>query len=78
MPSYVQHDETGLLLPLDADGSVWADAIQALVADPARYARYARAARARYERELNWDAFGRRMAVFVGDLTGERRRHLPR
>lgn len=61
VPSYVQHDETGLLLPLDADGSAWADAIQALVADPARYARYARAARARYERELNWDAFGRRV-----------------
>lgn len=78
VPSYVHHDETGLLLPLAADGTAWADAIQALIADPARNARYARAARERYERELNWDAFGRRMALFVGDLTGERRRHPPR
>lgn len=61
VPSYVQHDQTGRLLPLDADGSAWADAIHSLVADPVRYARYAQAARARYERELNWDAFGRRV-----------------
>lgn len=62
VPTYVQLDETGLLLPLDADGHAWADAIQSLVADPARYERYARAARARYERELNWDAFAQRVA----------------
>lgn len=69
VPSYVQHDETGLLLPLDADGRAWADAVQGLVADPQRYVRHARAARARYERELNWDAFGRRVAALLTPLT---------
>jgi len=65
VPTYVQPDETGLLLPLDADGRAWADAIQALVADRPRYERYARAARARYERALNWDAFGQRVAESI-------------
>ena len=68
VPSYVQHDVTGQLLQLDADGHAWADAIQSLVADPARYARYARAARARYERELNWDAFGQRLSALLADI----------
>lgn len=68
VPSYVQHDVTGQLLPLDADGHAWADAIHALVADPARYARYARAARTRYERELNWDAVGQRLSALLADI----------
>ncbi|MCC5822461.1 MAG: glycosyltransferase family 4 protein [Phycisphaerales bacterium] len=57
LPSVVLHDQTGLVLPVEADHNQWADAITQLVQDPARYRRYSTAALARARDELNWSAW---------------------
>lgn len=65
LPFVVQHDETGLVLPVDADHNRWADAVAALVRDPDRYRRYSTAALARARAELNWSAWAARTVALM-------------
>ncbi len=68
VPTYLRENESGVLLAPEATGAQWADAIEALIQDPAKYQRLALGARALYERELNWDAFGRKLAALTEPL----------
>ena len=72
IPTIVQHDVTGLCLPLDSPPTDFADAIGVLVADPARYRRLSRAARDRYEQKLNWRAFCGTIVEQALRIAGER------
>ena len=57
VPSAVLHNETGILLPLDATGDAFADQVQAIWNTSGRYEQFVTASRDRYERELNWSAW---------------------
>ena len=61
LPTVVLDRLSGRVVAVDASVSTWADAVEHVAAEPARYAAYARAARSRYEHTLNWDAWGRRV-----------------
>ncbi len=60
--SAVIDSETGALLPLDANGTAYADRIAEILADPAQYRRLSRNARRRFEQSLSWDAWARQVA----------------
>lgn len=57
LPHAVLHDDTGIVLPVDADHRAWADTIARLVNDPERYRAYSRSALARARTQLNWPAW---------------------
>lgn len=61
VPSAVAAGESGLVLPLAATASEYADAICQLLASTDDYRALARAARQRYEQVLNWSAWGERI-----------------
>lgn len=67
--SVLEPGVTGTLVPLDADGNAWADAIGELWADRATYGAVARAARRRYEAALSWPAWGRATAEVLRNVT---------
>lgn len=53
----VRDGETGLLLPLEAGAGAYADAVEALMGDPARLDRLRQGARDDFEGRLNWTAW---------------------
>ena len=57
VPTIVRDGETGFLLDLGHSGAHYADRIQELVNDPARWQRMRTAARQRFEEHFTWDAF---------------------
>lgn len=61
---------TGALVPAEADGPAWADAIAGLWADRDAYRAMARAARERYETTLSWSAWGRATAAVLRRVAG--------
>lgn len=70
LPLVVEHGVTGLLTP-PGDADALADALLALLRDPARARCYGEAARARVEQELNWAAIVRRyQSVYQKALEG--------
>lgn len=73
LPSVVLHDQTGLVLPVEADHNQWADAITLLVQDPARYRCYSTAALARARDELNWSAWATRIIALMHQAATEPR-----
>ena len=58
----VVHDVSGIVLPKDSRAAAYARAIVDLVKEPFRYYSLCQSARERYEKELNWDISGRRLA----------------
>lgn len=74
LPSVVRHDESGLVLPVEADHRAWADAIAGLVHDPDRYRRYSVAALARARDELNWSAWATRTIALMRRALAETRK----
>lgn len=64
----VAHGENGLLLPPAADGDAYAQVIAELWRDPARYDALVHSSRDAYERRLNWDSWGRRLAGLIAGL----------
>ena len=61
VPEVVRDGENGVLLPLDARGSVYAEVIAKIYQDDQRYTQMVRSGRAAFDERLNWDAWG--MAV---------------
>ncbi len=59
--SFIEPHTNGVMLPLSASGQDFANQIAALLNDPVRYGQMREQARARYERELNWDAWSERL-----------------
>ena len=75
IPSIVEEERTGFLFAPEADGTAYADRIQELLRDPARWQAMRAASRDRYEATLNWDAFVRSMleaAQEVGAINSAR------
>lgn len=70
IPSSIDDRVNGRLLPLDAGGPAYAEAIAEVMADPETYRAMATATRRRYEQDLNWEAF----CSTVIDRALERRR----
>lgn len=68
----VQDGVNGVALPLGADAAGYADAIDALMADPAAYRRMRERARRTFEERFNWDAWGRATAGVVDSLVVRR------
>jgi len=61
----VQHNRTGLVLPLAAGPREYAAAIRDLWLDEQRYRQMVVTARDAYESELNWDTWGRKVAAWM-------------
>lgn len=71
LPTAVLHEQTGFVLPLEASASDYADEIEALCHSPERYAKMSTASRDRAVRELNWDAWGRRVMNIIEEVLQE-------
>ena len=65
VPTIVQEGVTGNLFSLEQGGRAYADAIEALINDPAKWQAMRNSARKRYEDVLNWDAFVERVFAHV-------------
>ncbi len=68
VPTIVKHGVTGMLFELNQGGAAYADAAQALLADPAAFTAMRQAARSRFEEVLNWKAFVAELLRYVGSL----------
>jgi starch synthase len=73
IPEVVEDGKTGVLVPYAASypegfEAALAEAVNALVTDPARATAMGRAGRARAEREFGWDAIARRTIEVYGSL----------
>jgi starch synthase len=73
IPEVVEDGRTGVLVPYapsypEGFEAALAEAVNALVADPARATEMGRAGRARAEREFGWDAIARRTIEVYGSL----------
>ena len=67
IPEVVDAGRTGLLVPADDDAAL-AEAINSLVADPARAAQYGAAGRARAVAEFSWDSIAALTAELYASL----------
>jgi len=74
LPTAVLHERTGVVLPLDAPAERYADEIEKLCRDPARYRRLSEAALLRARTELNWDAWARSVASILEDVVRHKAR----
>lgn len=60
--------ENGFLIEQAADPDAYAEVIARLMADPGELSSLRASSRRRFEAELNWDVWGRRMAEVLGEL----------
>jgi hypothetical protein len=65
--SFVVPGQTGIMLPLTATGSDFANAIAHIYGDPTAYAHMRAAARKRYEEVLNWDRWAAQLQQELAD-----------
>ncbi len=77
VPSIVVDGKNGFTLPYEAGGEAYARVIAELFDDPARYARLCESSREEFERRLNWDVWGARVAEIVGQALPHLRDRLP-
>ncbi|RPG19545.1 MAG: glycosyltransferase [Phycisphaera sp. TMED9] len=70
LTTVVEDGVSGRCLPVDTPVSGWADAIESMVGPPDRYRSYSAAALRRYQDELNWGAWGRRVKQLIGETIG--------
>jgi starch synthase len=86
IPEVVDHDQTGLLVPIEPRGNGdveprdagkfardLASAINSLMADPARRNAMARRARERVERDFSWQSIAAKTLAFYEELVAARR-----
>ncbi|MEO8068478.1 MAG: glycosyltransferase family 4 protein [Flavobacteriales bacterium] len=65
VPTIVQEGITGNLFAMEQGGAAYADAIEAMINDPARWQAMRSNARKRFEQVLNWDAFMKRLFAHI-------------
>jgi len=68
----VRNGENGILLPASASDIDYADAVQGLLNDPARYLQLVRDGRQAFETRLNWDAWAKSMRLVFERVIQER------
>lgn len=71
IPTYIEDGITGYLCEEGACASVYADKIELLVRSPSEYFVMAKNARSKFELELNWDSWGRRVASVLSEVLGK-------
>ncbi len=71
LPHAVLHDDTGIVLPVNADHRVWADTVARIVNDPDRYRNYSRNAVARARTQLNWPAWAASIITLMRRATAD-------
>ncbi len=67
LPFVVRDGETGIVMPVDADASAWADSIESLIRNPEHYKKMSIQALDRARTELNWDAWGAAMRSIIAE-----------
>jgi len=70
VPSVVENGRTGQLFSLEAGGDEYANAIAELWRNPVRLDELSSASRARFDRDLNWDAWGKQAAKIINAAAG--------
>lgn len=68
----IWNGKNGILLPAEAGGEEFANEVQALIEDPARYHALAQAGRQIFKERLNWDAWGRSMSELFNKVISQR------
>ena len=72
LPTVVQHEKTGVVVPSDASPEEYADAIEQHSKDPLLYQKMSQAALNRATNTLSWPIWGQRMKeIFTEILEGE-------
>ena len=61
----VESGETGILLPMEASATLYANQIELLLQHPERIRTLSQNAREKYEKELNWSVWGKEMKQVV-------------
>lgn len=64
----------GFLMPLDADGTRYAEKIAAIVGDPGVFQELVRSSRRAFEETLNWDHWGKSMQPIIHAAIERRKR----
>ena len=72
VPDVVRDGENGFCLPLEADGSAYADKIEMILADRSAFEALRRSSRDLYETQLNWDIWGAQIMAELQSLTAGR------
>lgn len=70
VPSVIENGQAGQLFPLEAGGNDYANAIAALWHNPSRLDELSIASRARFDSDLNWDAWGKHAAKVINAAVG--------
>ncbi|MDD1622730.1 MAG: hypothetical protein LUQ11_14735, partial [Methylococcaceae bacterium] len=70
VPSVIEHDRTGYLFDLNANGADYAHTITELWRDTLRLDTMVTASRERFKIHLNWDAWGRQAASVIHQAAG--------
>ena len=68
VPDYVDHGVNGYLLPLEAGYMEYADKIEHIWRNKSRYREFSDKSRIKYEKELNWDTWGRKVRQVLNRL----------
>lgn len=71
LPTVVEHEQTGVILPVDAPAAAYADAIERCN-DPERYRAMSAAALDRARTVLSWDVWARRMKETMIEVLSEK------
>lgn len=77
VPSIVAEGKNGFTLPYEARGDEYARVIAQLADHPERYHRLCETSREEFERRLNWDVWGERVACIVADTFPQFRGRIP-
>ena len=72
IPDAVKHDETGVLLPIDATGEQFTDLVHKIWTTPGRYEEMVNAARDRFESTLNWSSWASAVAPIIAAAAEQR------
>jgi glycosyltransferase involved in cell wall biosynthesis len=72
LPTVIQHDRTGIVMPLEATAAEYATAIERVSSDPDRYRAMSQAALHRARTALSWPVWADRMKELITEvLAGE-------
>ncbi|MCA9302650.1 MAG: glycosyltransferase family 4 protein [Phycisphaerales bacterium] len=73
LPFVVLDGQTGVVMPIDADPSAWADAVERIVEQPESYRAMSSRALERAREKLSWDAWGRDLrAIIEAEISNHR------
>lgn len=75
VPSIIEDGHTGHLFPIDATAADYASSIAAVWRAPGRLTEMAMASREKFERELNWDAWGKSASRVIARAVVSGSRH---